>query len=411
MTFWDIAVMILVGLLAFLLGRVTKSTNSTQQVLQLQAELDAARTRLAEQEDLKQTLMDRLPAVAAQTVTDSNSLFMETAASRITPLVDEAKRDFTDRKEAIHRMVKPLSDELQRFQTTYAESQGSLKRQLEDLAGQTRTITQETRHLTDALKRPEGRGAWGEMQLRRVVELAGMSQHCDFAEQVSVELADGQRDRPDMVVYLPNNRLIVVDAKAPLQAYLDAVEAPSIPERDEALTRVAQQVGSRARELAQKAYWNSFRKTYRKTPDFVVMFLPGEFLLPVALDHDPALMDRIMEQNVVLATPNTLMALLKTVALGWQEVTLAQEAAEIGQLGKDMYDKLVTFANHMDKTGKALQTTMKHFNNGIGTLDGGHKSVLGYARQFKEHGTPTSKEIPAVKGVNPTEVREIGNRH
>lgn len=402
MTVGEIAVMVLVGVLAFLLGRATKHTAAERQVLQLQSDLHAAQARIAEQADIEQSLLDKLQVAASKAVADSNHLFMETAANRIAPLIDRAKTDFTYSRDSVRQLITPLAEELKRMETARAESQGALKQQLEDLAGHSQVLVEETRNLSNALKRPEGRGAWGEMQLRRVVELAGMSQHCDFEEQVSVELADGSRERPDMVVHLPNGRTIIVDAKAPIKAYMDALEAKSDQDRDDALGRVAQQVGDRAKDLARKSYWDSFRQA----PDFVVMFLPGEFLLPIALEKNPGLLDQIMEQKVVITTPNTLMALLKTVAMGWREVTLAQEAAEIGRLGQELHDKLFTFASHMEKTRKALQSTLTHFNRSVASLDG-RNSVLDHARKFKELGIPTSKEIPVLDSVAETEVREL----
>ncbi len=406
MTVEVIVVVILIGVLAFLLGRATKHTETERQIPQLQAELQATQAKLAEQAEIEQSLLAKFQVVAAQAVVDSNSLFMEAAASRIEPLIDRATTDFAYSKETVSQLVQPLSEELKRIETARAESQGALKQQLTDLAGHNQVLVQETRNLSNALKRPEGRGAWGEMQLRRVVELAGMSEHCDFEEQVSVELAAGSRERPDMVVNLPNGRTIIVDAKAPIKAYLDALEARSDQDREEALDRVARQVGDRARELARKSYWNSFAQT----PDFVVMFLPGEFLLPVALERHPGLMDQIMEQNVVIATPNTLIALLKTVAMGWREVTLAQEAAEIGRLGQELHDKLFTFASHMEKTRTALQSTLTHFNRSVASLDG-RNSVMDHARKFKELGISTSKEIPVLDGIAMAEVRELDITH
>ena len=227
---------------------------------------------------------------------------------------------------------------------------------MESLVQNNTTLTEETRNLTNALKRPEFRGSWGEMQLERVAELAGLVRDRDYRLQVTVPSESGGADRPDMVVDMPNGRNIVVDAKAPMRAYLDAVDSVDDSEREELMERHAQQVRERARGLAQKSYQQKFN-----SPDFVVMFLPGEVFLQPALEKDPELLDWAMQQKVVIATPNTLLALLKTVAMGWREVQLAEEARRIGALGQELHDRLETFAGHMVSTRNLAQQDSREF--------------------------------------------------
>ncbi len=401
MDFVAVAVACLCALLAFLLGRATRADHRIQ-IAALQAQLTAAHEKLQMQTDLEGTLAKRFESVAAHAIASHNDLFLHTATAHLTPLLQGARQDFTSGKEAVRDIVAPLATELKRVEAARAESQGILKQQMMDLAQHSHSLVIETRNLATALKRPEGRGAWGEMQLRRVVELAGMVHHCDFTEQVSATAADGKRDRPDMVIHLPNGREIVVDAKAPIQAYLTAMEADTDTERQDALEKVARQVSARAQELARKSYWESFDTA----PDFVVMFLPGEFLLPVALEHEPDLLDQSMAQNVVIATPNTLVALLKAVAMGWREMQLTERAEEIGRLGQEVHDKLYTYVRHVERTGMALRSAVTHFNHSIGTLDG-RNSVLDRVRRFKDLGVPSSKEIPALTDLADTSVRTL----
>ena len=295
--------------------------------------------------------------------------------------------------EKIGLMVKPLSEELKRIEKARDESQGSLKQQLESLVQNNNSLTQETRNLTNALKRPEVRGSWGEMQLRRVVELAGMSNYCDYEEQVSITTDDGSRERPDMVVRMPNERTIVVDAKTPMNAYITAMESDTDVEREDAIRLHAKQVRERAQDLSQKSYYRLFDRS----PDFVVMFLPGEFLLQQALEQDHDLIDWAMQRNVVIATPNTLMALLKAVAMGWREAQIEEEAAKVAALGQELHDRIRIFAGHMVKMRSSINSTVENFNNGIGSLE---SRVLTSARRFKDMGIATSQEIPELTEID-----------
>ena len=376
-----------------------KAAESAARVAELQAQLDAANKRLAEQTDIEKTLLDKFKVMAAEVVASNNETFLATADEKVGVLVNQAKTDFDFSKDAVRDLVKPLSDELKRIEEARNTSQGSLKQQIETLASSNKTLEQETRNLSTALKRPEVRGSWGEVQLRRVVELAGMANHCDFSEQVSVVSENGSSDRPDMVVNMPNQRTIVIDAKTPLNAYLTALELPTEEERQKELQRHSQQVRERARGLAQKSYWNLFDRS----PEFVVMFLPGEFFLQPALEQYPNLLEESMEERVVIATPSTLMALLKTVEMGWREARLAEEAAKIGDLGQQLHDRLYVFANHMDSMRKSLSSTVDNFNKGVGSLE---RNVLTSARRFKDLGIRSKREIAEIEPVS-SHIRQL----
>ena len=358
-------------------------TARTLEAGALRAQLEATNKRFEEQMNLEAIMADKFKALSAEVISDNSDKFLK------------------DANEKIGTLVKPLSEELKRIETERAKSQGSLTQQITTLAQNNKALEQETRNLSTALKRPEVRGAWGEIQLRRVVELAGMTNYCDFEEQVSVPALNGGLDRPDMVVRMPNNRTIVIDAKTPMNAYLSATESETEEEREKALVKHSGQVKERARNLSQKKYWQAFDRS----PDFVVMFLPGEFLLQPALEREPDLMDWAMQNKVVIATPNTLMALLKTVEMGWREVRLARDAEEVGKLGRQIHERLQTWAEHMVKMGNSLNQTVRHFNSGVGSLE---SRVLTSARRFKELGVSSNQEIPEIPTID-TQVRELSS--
>ena len=352
-----------------------KTAESERESARLQADLKAANRQLAERTDIEKTLLDQFKVMASEVVSNSSESFLSAA------------------DEKVGGIVKPLAAELKRIETARNESQGSLTEQISALVGNNRSLEQTTRDLKQALTRPQARGRWGEIQLRRVAELAGMIDYCDFQEQVAVPGENGKSDRPDMVVYMPSERTIVVDAKTPLNAYMESLEAGSDAERDKALRKHADQVRERARSLTQKAYWRKLEQS----PEFVVMFLPGEFFLQPALERDPDLFDRAMGEGVVIATPNTLIALLKTVEMGWREKKLAQEARAIADLGSELYDRLTVYAGHISNMGKSLESTVNHYNNAVGSFDS-RLSVS--ARKLKELGVSTDKDALEMKRID-----------
>lgn len=363
----------------------------------LKAKLDAANKQLEERTDIENTLLAQFKNIATDAITNNNEQFLKNADDKIGTLVKQAKSDFSLSKDAVQELIKPLSDELKRIEEARNQAQGSLKEQISTLVENNSALTRETRNLTNALKRPEVRGAWGEIQLRRVVELAGMVKYCDYDEQVNIELDDGNRERPDMVVRMPNQRTIVVDAKAPMNAYLEAIESDNDKDRAEAMKEHARQVQDRARALGQKSYQEKFN-----SPDFVVMFIPGEAFLQPALEIDRGLIDKAMQRKVVIATPSTLMALLKAVAMGWREAQIAEEAARIAGLGQELHDRINTFANHINDMRTSLTRTVEYFNKSVGSLE---SRVLISARRFKELGITSSQDIPELQEVE-VQIRE-----
>ena len=364
-----------------------------QTVASLQQQLCEANRRLEEQGDIEKTLTDQFKVLATEVIDSNNEKFLTAADEKVGNLVQQAKKDFDLSKEAVSDLVKPLSEELKRIETSRAQSEGGLKQQIVALSESSKALEQETSKLTTALRRPEVRGTWGEVQLRRVAELAGMANYCDYEEQVSIPLGDGSVDRPDMVVRMPSDRTIVVDAKTPMNAYLESIESESEDDREALLARHATQVKERADSLTRKAYWEALDHS----PEFVVMFLPGEFLLQPALERDPELFDRAMRQKVIIATPNTLMALLKTVEMGWREARLAENAREIQRLGQDLHERLATYAEHIASVGSSLQTTVNRYNRAVGSFDG---RLAVAARRFKELGVPGGDDIPGTKEID-----------
>ena len=338
------------------------------EVARLQAELQAANALHLNRNEMAKQMSDHFKALSAEVVSNSGDAILKGA------------------NEKVGALVKPLSDELKRIETSRNEAQGSLKQQIETLVESTKTVAQEARNLSTALTQPKSVGNWGETTLRRIVELAGMVKHCDFVEQVHL---DGGTYIPDLIVKMPNERELIVDAKTPMSAYRRAAESQTEEDREQALEQHAKNVQARAKELSSKGYWNSLSRS----PDFVVMYIPGEFFLQPALEKDNELFDNAMQQGVVIATPNTLMALLKTVAMGWREIQLAEEANRIATLGKELHDRIQTWASHMVKMESTLSQTVDHFNSSVGSLE---LRVLTSARRFKELGVSSDQDIPHV---------------
>jgi len=246
----------------------------------------------------------------------------------------------------------------------------------------------------NALRRPEVRGQWGELTLKRLAELAGMVEHCDFYEQEHIETKEGAL-RPDMIVRMPGGREIVVDVKTPLDAYISAVETSDEAMRTQHLQRHTKNVKERVRELSGKAYWSQFTRS----PDFVVLFIPGEQFLSAALDNDPSLMEHAMQQKVILATPTSLVALMRAIAYGWRQESLAENAEQIREVGSELYHRLATFTDHLSKIGKSLTSSVQHFNKAVGSLD---TRILPSARKFTEMGISSEKPIESLSQIETT---------
>lgn len=366
----------------------TQAAEAAKHVEEQKALLAQARHELAES----------FQALSGEALKQNNEAFLNLAKTSFQTLHAEAKGDLAQRQQAIDELVKPLSETLHRYdeqlhqlEQSRQAAYGGLDQHLKSLADTQQRLQQETGNLVNALRAPAVRGRWGEITLKRVAELAGMVAHCDFLEQESV-MGDDGRLRPDMIVQLPGGRQIVVDAKTVLAGYLEAYEATDDEHRVEGLRRHAAQVRLRINDLSVKAYWSQFHQA----PEFVVLFLPGEQFLGAALEQDPRLIEDGFAQGVVLATPTTLMALLRAVAYGWRQERLTAHAEEAGRLGKDLYERMAILAEHLNDVGLSLGKSVLAYNKAVGSLE---TRILPAARRFKELGVSSEKEIPSLDPV------------
>ena len=355
--------------------------------------------RLQSDAQLRDQLQAAFGELARNTLQSNSETFLQLAGERLARQQQTSAQALQERETAIESLVRPLRDalarteaQIQQLEKERAGAFANLKGELTQLAAGQSLLSRETRNLVTALRRPDVRGQWGELTLRRVVELSGMTEHVDFTEQLHQATAGGAI-RPDMIVHMPERRDIIVDVKTPLEAYLSAVEAQDEEERGRHLARHAQLVGARIRELAGKQYWAQFDRS----PDFVVLFLPGEQFLSAALQENPGLIDDALRQNVMLATPTSLAALLKAVEYGWKQSVLADNAAEVRRLGEELYKRLSVFTEHLAKLGKSLNTSVESFNRAVGSLE---QQVLPAARRFPELGLRAPGEIETLAPID-----------
>ncbi|MGB5298053.1 MAG: DNA recombination protein RmuC [Thiogranum sp.] len=332
-------------------------------------------------------------SLAGDVLKSNSSEFLKLAETSFKVLHTQASGDLEQREKAVENLVKPIRESLEKadqhirsIEKERQEAFGSLSRHLELMANTQQQLQGETRNLVKALSRPEIRGQWGELTLKRLAELAGMIEHCDFDQQRSVDSDEGKQ-RPDMVVRMPGGREIIVDAKAPMDGYLGAVEASDDNTRVQEIRRHARNVRDRVRELSGKRYW----KQFPRSPDFVVLFIPGDQFLSAALEVDPQLLEDAMADRIVLATPSSLVALLRAVAYGWRQESLAENAEQIRIVGEDLYERLGTFADHLGKLGISLNRSVESYNKAVGSFD---SRVLPGARKFKDMGIQEKKELP-----------------
>jgi DNA recombination protein RmuC len=404
---------IVAALGAALIGYLLGTLLAGRRAETLRAQLAEANARLATEEQALARNAELLRHSEAQVrlaiesssraALDANSeTFIKLANEIFGRNQESAAASLVAREEAIKQLVEPLKlalarqdEQSQALERERRETSGKLSGQIENLVKVQDLLQRETRNLSTALRRPEVRGRWGEITLRRVVELAGMSEHCDFTEQTHVAVEGGAL-RPDLLVRMPENRSIVVDAKTPLDAYLAAVEATDDDARRDALKRHARQVEERVRELGRKSYWEQFEHS----PEFAVLFLPGDQFLSAALAESPDLIDVALKQRIIVTTPSTLMALLKVIAYGWRQSRVTENAREIRELGQDLHKRLGVFVGHLHKVGRSFGSAIDAFNSAVGSME---RNVLPQARKFTELGATADAPIDPVdqleKGV------------
>ena len=396
-----IGILLGAGIVYFL---ISTSHGKTKQKLasieaKYEAEIKAADDKLKLLEEARDRLKDSFKALSADALSKNNESFIKLAEENLKKHQQSAKDDLEKRQQAITKTVEPVSQTLKTFservnkiEERRIESEGSIKKELQKLSEMHLRLDQSTSSLVQALRAPQVRGQWGEMHLRRTVEMAGMINYCDFEEQSSVETDEGQRQRPDMLIRLPNERRVVVDSKVPIAAYLDALETDSSEVQSERMKAHARHLRTHIKDLSTKAYWSQFDNA----PEFVVLFIPNEAIFSAALEEDPSLIELGVENKVILATPTTLIALLKAVAYGWQQEAITREAKEIAALGREIYDRLSVVIGHFVKLGKSIDQSVGNYNKAMNSVD---SRLMVTARKFESLESASTEKLPEVNQI------------
>ena len=416
-TEYAIAAMVLLPLLTGLVVWIIKDKQRQQLILELDREtarheadqrvteerMNALKSeienekRFAEEQvkgliKAEQAMTEHFKALSSDVLKNSNEEFRQQASASFKQQQENADQLLKQREQSISTLIKPIAEalkkteeQIQSIEKSRHEAFGSLTSQIKLIHESNKQLQSETRNLVTALRRPEVRGQWGELTLKRLAELAGMVEYCDFVEQVQV-VEDGKASRPDMIVRMPDKRELIVDAKTPLDAYLSAIECEDATQREQFLKQHARNVRKRVDELSKKAYWSQFKNS----PDYVVLFIPGEQFLTAALEQDGKLLEDALQNRVVLATPTTIIALLRAVAFGWRQIAVTENAEKIQELGEQLYKRVTTFVEHLTKVGKNLNNSVNAYNDAIGSLE---RQVLPGARKFEELGIHTKKQL------------------
>ncbi len=389
---------LLAGALGWLVAHLRSQKRLAELATTLDLERRAAQEKLA---GLEQTFV----SLSNRALKENNAAFLQLAHETLKQFHVQAKGELELKEKAVENLIKPVREALEKteqqirlMENERKEAYGSLSKHLETMTQTQQLLHGETRNLVQALRRPEVRGQWGELTLRRLAELAGMVEHCDFYEQENTGTDEG-RLRPDMIVRMPGGREIVVDVKTPLDAYLSAVEATDDEMRRKHLEHHARKVRERVRELSSKAYWTQFKNA----PDFVILFIPGEQFLSAALDLDRELIEYALKQKVILTTPSSFVALLRAVAYGWRQESLAANAEHIRDVGEDLYNRLATFSEHLMKLGRSLNGAVTDYNKTVGSFEA---KLLPGARKFSEMGVGGDKALEEPERIEKA-VREV----